>query len=51
MSIQISDLESIDISSHGFTRDGIPDAQDVIRIDVVGGFALQKVSANRSYVR
>ncbi|XP_027065038.1 uncharacterized protein [Coffea arabica] len=47
----ISDLESIDISSHGFTRDGIPDAQDVIRIDVVGGFALQKVSANRSYLR
>lgn len=47
----ISDLESIDRRTHGFTRDGIPDAQDVVRIDVVGGFALQKVSANRSYFR
>ncbi|KAL3536007.1 hypothetical protein ACH5RR_004468 [Cinchona calisaya] len=47
----ISDLESIDRTTHGFTRDGIPDGQDVVRIDGVGGFALQKVSANRSYFR
>ncbi|XP_052200587.1 uncharacterized protein LOC127806978 isoform X2 [Diospyros lotus] len=47
----ISDLESIDRSTHGFSKDGIPDAQDVVRIDVVGGFALQKVTADRSYFR
>ncbi|GFP94943.1 hypothetical protein PHJA_001638700 [Phtheirospermum japonicum] len=47
----ISDLESIDKSTHGFSRDGIPDAEDVVRIDVVGGFALQKVTADRSYFR
>ncbi|XAR69852.1 hypothetical protein NMG60_11001592 [Bertholletia excelsa] len=47
----ISDSESIDVSTHGFTRDGIPDVQDVVRIDVVGGFAIQKVSADRSYFR
>ncbi|KAL3839395.1 hypothetical protein ACJIZ3_023986 [Penstemon smallii] len=47
----ISDLETIDKSSHGFTRDGIPDAEDVVRIDVVGGFAIQKVTADRSYFR
>uniref|UniRef100_A0A5B6ZAC0 START domain-containing protein n=2 Tax=Davidia involucrata TaxID=16924 RepID=A0A5B6ZAC0_DAVIN len=47
----ISDLESIDRSTHGFTKDGIPDAQDVVRIDVVGGFALQKVTSDRSYFR
>ncbi|KAL6575133.1 hypothetical protein OROMI_012418 [Orobanche minor] len=47
----ISDLESIDISTHGFTRDGIPDADDVVRIDVVGGFVLQKATADRSYFR
>ncbi|KAL3628126.1 hypothetical protein CASFOL_027172 [Castilleja foliolosa] len=47
----ISDLESIDKSTHGFTSDGIPNAEDVVRIDVVGGFALQKVTADRSYLR
>ncbi|KAK6147379.1 hypothetical protein DH2020_018291 [Rehmannia glutinosa] len=47
----ISDSETIDRSTHGFTRDGIPDAEDVVRIDVVGGFALQKVTADRSYFR
>ncbi|XP_058192285.1 uncharacterized protein LOC131309704 isoform X1 [Rhododendron vialii] len=47
----ISDLESVDRSTHGFTKDGIPDVQDVVRIDVVGGFAMQKVNAGRSYFR
>ncbi|KAL6521224.1 hypothetical protein OROGR_017793 [Orobanche gracilis] len=47
----ISDLESIDKSTHGFTRDGIPDADDVVRIDVVGGFVMQKATADRSYFR
>uniref|UniRef100_A0A5B6ZA46 START domain-containing protein n=1 Tax=Davidia involucrata TaxID=16924 RepID=A0A5B6ZA46_DAVIN len=47
----ISDLESINRSTHGFTKEGIPDAQDVVRIDVVGGFALQKVTPDRSYFR
>lgn len=47
----ISDLESVDIRTHGFSKDGIPDAQDVVRIDVVGGFALQKVTEDRSYFR
>ncbi|KAA8516830.1 hypothetical protein F0562_017352 [Nyssa sinensis] len=47
----ISDLDSIDRRTHGFTKDGIPDAQDVVRIDVVGGFALQKVTSDRSYFR
>lgn len=47
----LPDLESIDVSTHGFTQDGVPDAQDVVRIEVVGGFAIQKVSQNRSYFR
>ncbi|KAH6797517.1 polyketide cyclase/dehydrase/lipid transport superfamily protein [Perilla frutescens var. hirtella] len=47
----ISDSETIDRQTHGFTRDGIPNAEDVVRIDVVGGFALQKVTADRSYFR
>ncbi|KAL8517589.1 hypothetical protein ACS0TY_015734 [Phlomoides rotata] len=47
----VSDSENIDVSTHGFSRDGIPDAQDVVRIDVFGGFAIQKVSEDRSYFR
>lgn len=47
----ISDLKSIDKSTHGFTSDGIPEAKDVVRIDLVGGFALQKVTEKRSYFR
>ncbi|KDP36083.1 hypothetical protein JCGZ_08727 [Jatropha curcas] len=47
----ISDLESIDKNTHGFTRDGIPDMMDVVRIGLVGGFAIQKVTSERSYFR
>ncbi|KAG8646934.1 uncharacterized protein LOC110622327 isoform X3 [Manihot esculenta] len=47
----ISDLESVDKTTHGFTRDGIPEVKDVVRIDVVGGFAIQKVTKDRSYFR
>ncbi|XVE96252.1 hypothetical protein REPUB_Repub02eG0205300 [Reevesia pubescens] len=47
----ISDVSSIDKATHGFTNDGIPEAKDVVRIDVVGGFALQKVNNERSYFR
>ncbi|XVF76052.1 hypothetical protein PTKIN_Ptkin13bG0235700 [Pterospermum kingtungense] len=47
----ISDVSSIDRATHGFTSDGIPEAEDVVRIDLVGGFALQKVNNERSYFR
>ncbi|KAJ9184595.1 hypothetical protein P3X46_004307 [Hevea brasiliensis] len=51
LSNTISDLESIDKTTHGFSRDGIPEVKDVVRIDVVGGFAIQKVTSERSYFR
>ncbi|KAG6640703.1 hypothetical protein I3843_09G023100 [Carya illinoinensis] len=47
----ISDVESIDISTHGFAKEVIPEANGVVRIDVVGGVALQKVTSERSYFR
>ncbi|CAH9135046.1 unnamed protein product [Cuscuta epithymum] len=47
----ISDFKNVEYSSHGICRDGVTDADDVVRIDVVGGFAMQKVSTNRSYFR
>ncbi|XLS76105.1 hypothetical protein HN51_032970 [Arachis hypogaea] len=43
----VSDSKSIT----GFNSDVIPDAKDAVRIDVVGGFALQKVTPERSYFR
>ncbi|GMI84810.1 hypothetical protein HRI_002150300 [Hibiscus trionum] len=47
----ISDVSSIDKATHGFTNDGIPEVKDVVRIDLIGGFALQKVNDERSYFR
>lgn len=39
------------MATHGFTSEAIPEADNVVRIDVVGGFALQKVTPERSYFR
>ncbi|KAJ4825774.1 hypothetical protein Tsubulata_015913 [Turnera subulata] len=49
--IKIADSEGIDEATHGFTKDNIPEAKDVVRIGVVGGFAVQKVTPERSYFR
>ncbi|KAI3822677.1 hypothetical protein L1987_10272 [Smallanthus sonchifolius] len=42
----IPETENIDKHTHGFTRDGIPGVENVTRIDVVGGMALQKKVAS-----
>ncbi|KAK8651300.1 hypothetical protein V6N13_140907 [Hibiscus sabdariffa] len=47
----ISDVSSIDKATHGYTNDRIPEATDVVRVDLIGGFALQKVNDERSYFR
>ncbi|KAL6843014.1 hypothetical protein ACP4OV_027327 [Aristida adscensionis] len=47
----ISDLDSINVRTHGFSRDGIPEAGDTVRIDVVGGFVLQRITKERSFFR
>lgn len=39
------------MATHGFTSEAIPEAEDVVRIDVVGGYAMQKVTPERSYFR
>ncbi|XP_020268419.1 uncharacterized protein LOC109843869 isoform X2 [Asparagus officinalis] len=49
--IIISDTENIDVNTHGFNSDGIPEAKETVRVDLVGGFVLQKVGSNRSYFR
>jgi len=32
-------------------KEAIPKAKDVVRIDLVGGYAMQKVTLERSYFR
>ncbi|XP_009348689.2 uncharacterized protein LOC103940317 [Pyrus x bretschneideri] len=46
----ISDLESID-GTHCPTNEATAGEKDAVRIDLVGGFALQKVTNERSYFR
>ncbi|CAD6253499.1 unnamed protein product [Miscanthus lutarioriparius] len=38
----LSDLDGIDVRTHGFSRDGIPEAGDTVRIDVFGGLCIAK---------
>ncbi|KAF7818877.1 uncharacterized protein G2W53_024332 [Senna tora] len=47
----VSDSKNINGTLNGFKNEAIPEAKDVIRMDVVGGFALQKVTSERSYFR
>ncbi|KAJ8752373.1 hypothetical protein K2173_004009 [Erythroxylum novogranatense] len=51
LELHISDMKSIDSSTHGLTKEGIPEPKDVVWIDLVGGFAIQRVSSRRSYFR
>jgi hypothetical protein len=39
------------MQTHGFTKDGIPEAGDTIRMDVVGGFVLQRITKEKSFFR
>ncbi|XP_057438936.1 uncharacterized protein LOC130730831 [Lotus japonicus] len=47
----VSESESMDGAIDGINRDAIPEAKDVVRIDFVGGYVLQKVTSERSYFR
>lgn len=47
----VPDTEDIDVRKHGFSSDGIPEAKDMVRVGLVGGFALQRMSPNKSYFR
>lgn len=49
--LQLSDSDGIDVRTHGFSRDGIPEAGDTVRIDVFGGFVLQRITKERSFFR
>lgn len=47
----VSDLQEIDESIHGFSNEDIPSAEGTVRMDLMGGFALQKVDSTQTYFR
>ncbi|KAJ1392761.1 START-like domain superfamily [Sesbania bispinosa] len=47
----VPESNSINGTIDGFNSDAIPEAKDVVRIDLVGGFVMQKVTSERSYFR
>ncbi|KAJ1390661.1 START-like domain superfamily [Sesbania bispinosa] len=47
----VPESKSINGTMDGFNSDAIPEAKDVVRIDLVGGFVMQKVTSERSYFR
>ncbi|GMH29091.1 hypothetical protein Nepgr_030934 [Nepenthes gracilis] len=47
----MSDVEILQRETHGFSIDEIPEAGHAVNVDLVGGFAFQKVSKNRSFMR
>lgn len=47
----VPESKSIMGTLSGFNDDAIPEVKDVVRVDLVGGFALQKVTSERSYFR
>ncbi|XP_027365085.1 uncharacterized protein LOC113872062 [Abrus precatorius] len=47
----VSESKSVTDTICGFDNEVIPEAKDVVRVDLVGGFALQKVTSERSYFR
>ncbi|MED6182475.1 hypothetical protein PIB30_028741 [Stylosanthes scabra] len=46
----VPESNSVNSTINGF-NEVIPEAKDVVRVDLVGGFALQKVTSERSYFR
>ncbi|TKY53188.1 hypothetical protein E2542_SST24712 [Spatholobus suberectus] len=47
----VPDSKNVTGTLYGFNSEAIPEAKDVVRVDLVGGFALQKVTSERSYFR
>ncbi|KAE9590780.1 putative START-like domain-containing protein [Lupinus albus] len=47
----ISEPKRVNETIFGFDKDTIPEAKDVVRLDLVGGLVIQKVTSERSYFR
>lgn len=49
--IQVPDTDKVTNETHGFTNKGIPEAKDIIRMDIIGGTVMKKLSTNKTYFR
>ncbi|XP_019426400.1 PREDICTED: uncharacterized protein LOC109334869 isoform X2 [Lupinus angustifolius] len=47
----ISESNRVNGTIFGFDKDKIPEAKDFVRLDLVGGLVIQKVTSERSYFR
>ncbi|CAJ2632217.1 unnamed protein product [Trifolium pratense] len=47
----VTELEKINETVDGLKNDVIPEAKGAVRIDVLGGIVMQKVTSERSYIR
>ncbi|CAL0310019.1 unnamed protein product [Lupinus luteus] len=47
----ISESKRVNGTIFGFDNDKIPEAKDVVRLDLVGGLVIQKATSERSYFR
>lgn len=48
---QVPESKSVNGTLNRYNNEANPEAKDVVRVDMVGGFALQKVTSERSYFR
>ncbi|XP_026427458.1 uncharacterized protein LOC113323382 isoform X1 [Papaver somniferum] len=47
----VPDTDKVTNETHGFTNKGIPEAKDIIRMDIIGGTVMKKLSTNKTYFR
>ncbi|MCL7048288.1 hypothetical protein MKW94_024821 [Papaver nudicaule] len=47
----VSDIDKVTNETHGFSNEGIPEAKDIVRMDLIGGTVMMKLSRNKTYFR
>ncbi|KAI3924478.1 hypothetical protein MKW98_032679 [Papaver atlanticum] len=47
----VPDTDKVTNETHGFINKGIPEAKDIVRMDIIGGTVMKKLSTNKTYFR
>ncbi|XP_026412701.1 uncharacterized protein LOC113308457 [Papaver somniferum] len=47
----VPDTDEVTNETHGFSNKGIPEAKDIVRMDIIGGTVMKKLSTNKTYFR
>ncbi|KAI3870307.1 hypothetical protein MKX03_029696 [Papaver bracteatum] len=47
----VPDTDKVTNGTHGFSNKGIPEAKDIVRMDIIGGTVMKKLSTNKTYFR